>query len=125
MPTKRGSRAKMTGRAAPPDNQAYAAVVAAFARDRSVTRELRKGFGSGALKVKGKIFAMTTSTGEFVVKLPKARVDELVAARSGTRFDPGHGRVMKEWLTVDAPPGAWIDLAREAHAYVRGASGKQ
>jgi hypothetical protein len=32
------------------------------------------------------------------VKLPRERVDELVEAGAGHRFDPGHGRLMKEWV---------------------------
>jgi len=46
---------------------------------------------SNVLSVNGKIFAMLVR-GKLVVKLPKQRVDELVAARVGTYFDPGHGR---------------------------------
>ena len=53
-------------------------VVETFAKDRYVSRETRRGFGSGALKVNGKIFAMMSSKGKFVVKLPKKRVDDLV-----------------------------------------------
>jgi len=119
MPIKRSSRRPSTDAAARSSDDRYSSVVTAFARDRSVTREQKKGFGSGALKVSGKIFAMMTSQGEFVVKLPRARVDELVSARAGERFDPGHGRVMKEWLVVDAPSETWIALAREAHAFVK------
>jgi hypothetical protein len=26
-------------------------------------------------------------------------------------FDPGHGRLMKEWLTVTSAKASWIDLA--------------
>jgi hypothetical protein len=47
------------------------------------------------LSVNGKIFAMLVK-GKLVVKLPKQGVDELVAARAGTYFDPGHGRLMKQ-----------------------------
>jgi hypothetical protein len=36
-------------------------VVAAFAKDRQVSHADGKGFGSGALKVNGKIFAMMSS----------------------------------------------------------------
>ena len=36
-----------------------------------------------------------------VVKLPRSRVDELVAAGEGDRFDPGHGRIQKEWLSAN------------------------
>src|SRR5215472_1344158 len=75
------------------DDPRFARVVAAVAGKRDVTRESRKGFGSGALKVNGKIFAMMTPRAEFVVKIPKARVDELVKDGIGERFEPGPGRV--------------------------------
>jgi hypothetical protein len=77
-----------------------------------------RGFGADALKVGGKIFAMMVK-GELVVKLPKERVDELIADGAGTRFDPGHGRLMKEWVSV--PPSKekhWIRLAEEARTFV-------
>jgi hypothetical protein len=99
----------------------YDAVVKAFAKTRDVRRETRKGFGSGALKVRGKIFAMTTPAGLFVVKLPKARVDALIEEGMGTRFEPGPGRVMKEWLAVESPNADWIALAKEALRFVGGA----
>jgi len=93
----------------------FALVVNAFADDRQVSPPgTGKGFGSGALKVNGKIFAMLSSKGEFVVKLSEERVNELVAAGKGSRFDPGRGRVMKEWLVVIADHTAWIPLAKEA-----------
>ena len=76
----------------------YVPVVEAFAERRGVSRENRKGFGSGALKVKGKIFAMMSSKRQFVVKLPKNRVDELVNLGKGQRFDPGHG-IRPQWRT--------------------------
>src|SRR5204863_6980170 len=77
-------------------------------------------FGADALKVDGKIFAML-SRGELVLKLPRSRVDELVASGGGGRFDPGHGRVMKEWVTI-APSHArtWPELADEARSFVAG-----
>jgi hypothetical protein len=93
----------------------FALVVNAFADDRQVAPPgTGKGFGSGALKVNGKIFAMISSKGEFVVKLSEERVDELVAAGKGSRFDPGRGRVMKEWLVVTADHTLWPPLAKEA-----------
>ena len=52
----------------------------------------KKGFGSSALCVHDRIFAMISSKGEFVVKLPMDRVDALVASGTGERFTPGHGR---------------------------------
>ncbi|MGH8378549.1 MAG: hypothetical protein ACRER7_06305 [Gammaproteobacteria bacterium] len=74
---------------------AFAAVVAAFKNNRQVSYG-GKGFGSTALKVNGRIFAMMSSKGKFVVKLPKTRVVELVGDGQGEYFDPGHGRLIKE-----------------------------
>lgn len=78
------------------------------------------GFGSGALKIGGKIFAMLSSRDEFVVKLPRQRVDALSALGAGDRYDPGHGRLMKEWLAVkSSAPRDWEALADEALGYAR------
>ncbi|HYO79593.1 MAG TPA: TfoX/Sxy family protein, partial [Thermoanaerobaculia bacterium] len=93
----------------------FAPVVEAFANDAGVTRgKMMSAYG---LKVRGKIFAMLMRD-SLVVKLPKARVDELVAAGHGTRFEPRAGRAMKEWLVAQLPPTKWVDLAREAYAFV-------
>lgn len=79
----------------------------------------KKGFGSSALKVNGKIFAMVSAADEFVVKLPHARVQELEASGVGKKFDPGHGRLMKEWLALNAEATRhWPVLAREALRFV-------
>jgi hypothetical protein len=94
-------------------------VVAAFDKDRQVSLGVRKGFGSGALKVNGKIFAMESSKGQFVVKLPLERVDELVASGQGERFEPARGRLMKEWLAVGDRKANWVGLAREAYEFVK------
>ncbi len=97
----------------------YAALVETLLKSSDATFEpSRKGFGSSALTVSGKIFAMLV-TGRLVVKLPRQRVAALIAAGQGERFDPGHGRVMKEWLAVDpASDGEWVSLAKEAMAFV-------
>jgi hypothetical protein len=79
-----------------------------------------KVFGHAALKVDGKIFAMVSSSGHFVVKLPKARVDALEATAVGIRFAASRGRPMKEWLQVDSESDhEWLQLAREALNFVR------
>ena len=75
-------------------------------------------FGSSALKVHDKIFAMLVR-GKLVVKLPKSRVDTLVASGDGERFDANRGRPMKEWLALDpVSQEAWLPLAREAMQFV-------
>jgi len=98
-------------------DEGFARVVNAFAKDRSVTRG-GKGFGSTGLKVKGKLFAFMSSHGAFVVKLPRERVAELVSAGEAEYFDPGHGRLMKEWIAVGPRAPDRIDLAREARRFV-------
>jgi hypothetical protein len=75
--------------------ECYAALVEEFVGERDVEQP-GKGFGSDSLKERGKIFAML-SQGRLVVKLPRQRVDALVATGDGERFDPRRdGRVMKE-----------------------------
>jgi hypothetical protein len=83
----------------------------------------KKGFGSSALCVGEKIFAMISSKGGFVVKLPKERVDALVTAGAGSRFEPARGRVMKEWFVIDPDSKVnWLSLAREAMKFVASSS---
>ncbi len=79
----------------------------------------KQGFGSSALQVNGKIFAML-SRGRLVVKLPRQRVDALVASEDGQRFDPRqNGRLMKEWLSLKpASTQEWLPLAKEAMQFV-------
>jgi hypothetical protein len=75
---------------------------------------------SGGLRVGGRIFVIFGEH-EITVKLPKARVDDLVAQNVGRLFDPGHGRLMRQWLTVPASHAdAWEVLAEEAFAFVGG-----
>jgi hypothetical protein len=96
----------------------FAPVVAAFARDRRVSQK-RMFSSPNVLNVSGKIFAMLVKD-KIVVKLPRQRVDELVGARKGGYFDPGHGRLMKEWVAVGAGRVNWVDLATEAYRFVKG-----
>jgi hypothetical protein len=111
-------------------SSAFAAVVEAFRADSKTAPivaeyEAAQGhggrkFGSNGLKVNGKLFAMLVR-GSLVVKLPQARVDALVGERRGTPFEPGHGRRMKEWVTVAPGAADWVALAREACRFVRAA----
>jgi hypothetical protein len=96
----------------------FTQVVDAFAKDRRVTAG--KMMSSHCLKVNGKIFAMFgIGRGQFVVKLPRRRVDDLVNAGKGERFDPGHGRLMKEWIAFTVGKEKWVDLAKEAYNFVK------
>ena len=83
----------------------------------------RRAFGSEALKVNGSIFAMVTD-GRLVVKLPRERVDALIAGGTGAPFGAGKGRPMKEWVSIaEDDEETWLALAQEALAFVRSRSG--
>jgi hypothetical protein len=101
----------------------YALLVAALTSRPgiSVTAPRKKGFGSAALCVNDKIFAMLSSKEQFVVRLPKERVDALVADRHGAYFEPGHGRSMKEWFVAGVGlDESWLSLAEEALSFAGG-----
>ena len=98
----------------------FAKVIEVLTRDRAVTIGGGKGFGKGALKAEGKIFAMITSNNQFVVKLPKHRVSALVESGTGQRFEPRPGKPMKEWLVVTGQNRDWPQLAKEACEFVIG-----
>lgn len=97
----------------------FGALVAALVGKDGVALGIgKRGFGSDALQVGGRIFAMLTG-GRVVVKLPRERVRDLIAAGKGAPFDAGKGRPMQEWVVVDA--SAWDDLlqlAQEARSFV-------
>lgn len=100
----------------------FAALVEAFLSNPDVTPPegpaAQQRFGSSGLRIHGRIFAML-ARGKLVVKLPKPRVDALVASGDGERFDAGKGRPMKEWLSLDpSSEQEWLALAREALAFV-------
>jgi len=78
------------------------------------------GFGRSALRCQRKIFAMLAGD-RLVVKLPRLRVDELIEAGHGDRFDANKGTPMKEWLSLNPESDQpWLSLAREALEFTRG-----
>ena len=77
-------------------------------------------FGASGLSVGRKTFAML-HRGELVVKLDPARCKALVDGKIARFFDPGHGRLMKAWVSVGVERSRlWSSLAVEARAYVAG-----
>jgi hypothetical protein len=99
-------------------NRRFAKVIAYFAEDRAVEYGGGRGFGSAVLKVNGKIFAMISSGGAFVAKPPRERVTELVSAGAAEYFNPGSGRLMKEWAACRGRPEVWLALATQARRFV-------
>ena len=75
-------------------------------------------FGSEALRVGGSIVAMLVQ-GRLVLKLPRERVEALVADGDGEPFLDGRGRPMREWVALTGDPAGdralldqALDLAR-------------
>ena len=67
-----------------------------------------------SLKTKKKMFAMLNK-GNYVVKLPKEQVEELLNSGEGQPYDPGNGRIMKEWVIIPIEySDKWINFASEA-----------
>lgn len=100
----------------------FAKVVAAMTKrhpDVTPPSGLGPNFGRNALKIRGKLFAMPVR-GSLVVKLPKARVAELVASGVGVPFDANKGRPMKEWIAIAEDEDGWLGFAEEAYAFVKG-----
>jgi hypothetical protein len=58
--------------------------------------------------------------GNYVVKIPKERVEELIGSGDGLPYDPGKGTIMKEWVIIpDEYANKWIEYASEAKTYAK------
>lgn len=100
-----------------PHDKSFKRIIDLFEADKNI--EIIKMFGSPGIKVDGKVFAMLVKD-KLVVKLSKDRVNETVTRGKGDYFDPGHGKLMKQWLSINTEHRRlWPKLAREAMIYVR------
>jgi hypothetical protein len=83
----------------------------------AVTRSTMMGFP--CLRVSGRFFAsFDRQSGSLVVKLPAARVHELIACGEAEPFAPA-GPTFREWATIDpARREHWPSLLDEALAFV-------
>ena len=101
-------------------DQIFDSIVKAFGNDPKVSQS--KMFGALGLKISGKVFAFLMK-GKLVLKLPKEKVDELVAAKEGKHFGhmfaPNNWRPMKEWVEIASDDeSVWLKLASEAKDFV-------
>jgi hypothetical protein len=66
-----------------------------------------------ALKIKRKMFVFLNKE-NITVKLPKERVTELLESGEGLPYDPGNGKIMKEWVTIPLKDSSkWIAYVKE------------
>lgn len=80
--------------------------------------EVGRMLRAGALRYDGRYFALLHPDG-LVVKLPAARVEELVGNGTASRFPSGQ-RPMREWAAVPAErQERWHEVAREALSFAR------
>jgi hypothetical protein len=97
---------------------AYRKVVEALLVDPHVSETQMMGMPS--LKIAGKLFGGLNGDA-LVVKVGKARADELIASGRAEPFDPSaRGRAMKDWARLPQPTEDWIPLAEEARNFVSG-----
>jgi hypothetical protein len=100
----------------------YEDLIDALLAEPGVTPPHGGGFGRSACRFNGKIFVMFVR-GRLVLKLPEARVDDLITAGHGARFDANKGTPMREWLSLDpASSQPWLPLAMEALGFARSAT---
>lgn len=73
------------------------------------------------LRVDGEFFAAPEHrSGDLIVKLPEAQVEELIAAGHGVEFAPA-GKVFREWVRVpERDPDLWEKLLIDARSFGAG-----
>ena len=93
-------------------------VEALVGRDGVTAGSAKRGFGSNALQVNGRIFAMVSHR-RLVFKLPRERVATLIAGGEGAPYDAGKGRPLAEWVVLkEAAQERSEALAEEAIKFV-------
>ena len=75
--------------------------------------------GGRCVRVAGEFLALVDYKGSgLVVKLPRERVDQLIADGIGSQFAPA-GKVFREWVSIpEADSRQWAALLREGIAFV-------
>jgi TfoX/Sxy family transcriptional regulator of competence genes len=99
----------------------YSRLVKALIKNPDVMQPIgKKGFGRSGLYVHGKLFAFLSYKKQLIVKVPRERVNELVARGDGARWNPRRdGRVLKEWIVLKPSSKLeWLPLAKEAKDFV-------
>lgn len=104
------------------EDETFQRIVENSLKDRKITQVVM--FGSPGLRVAGKVFTFLWK-GRLVLKLSQQRVQQLVGSGDAKLFDPGHGRVSKEWVSIGpARKREWLGLAQEAREFVSSVSSR-
>ena len=96
----------------------FTPIVQKMLKERGVTQA--KMFGASGLKIGRKMFAMSVK-GELIIKLPKERVDILIASKQWKQFYHlfNKSRLMKEWVSIGHKhKSKWFKLVQEAKDFV-------
>ena len=96
----------------------FTSIVQKMLKERGVTQA--KMFGVSGLKIDRKMFLMSVK-GEIIIKLPKERVNILIASKQGKYFYHlfDKSRLMKEWVSIGHKYKInWFKLAQEAKNFV-------
>jgi hypothetical protein len=65
------------------------------------------------------MFAVLDQSGALVLKLSPDRVQALIASGVGSPWHPGHGKPLKEYVSIGvAEQSEWLKLAKEAREYM-------
>lgn len=77
--------------------------------------------GGPCVRAKGEFVGMPHHKGDgIVVKLPRDRVDELIAGGEGQSFAPA-GKVFREWVLIEShDEDRWRELVQESIGFVTG-----
>jgi len=78
---------------------------------------VREGRGAQGIKADSVMFAMFFK-GDLLLRLPVARVTELVDHGDGRPYDPGTGPMNDRVVVPYGKQSLWIALAEESQAYV-------
>ena len=98
----------------------YAQLIATLSSRPGVSTALvrNKGLGPTALCLAGEIFAVLSSQAQLIVRLPRYRVDLLVAVGHGARFELFRGQRLSEWFVAGlGMEWDWLQLAEEALSF--------
>lgn len=110
------SGAAMTTNGHQAKRELYLHLVRELMADPAITEGTMMGLP--CLRLNGAFFAsLDRTTNDLIVKLPAARVTDLIDRGTGSTFAPNH-RPFREWVAITRlDPSTWADLLWEAKGF--------